>query len=298
MFERYSLFGNVEDGRGVEYENFLKNGPRDVPEIQQVQLSQTSINGNALSSDRLELAEKYADSFMHVENTLTNSIDPKLQIELTDVAYRSSCPLESNFDASCLTNDEFRKLFSQEDLDKLDALAEIRKNLPQPDNETVMMKVLNPGKYDSLVSGVQMKDNLLYGCMASANDTAPFIRCPNDAYTELRLDFSMNGGKPFKEMVDQNKSINILIGNFEGWDKINKKYIDLSDCLNSPVIDANYKPQITEVGITASPLHLHPEYGSSGIIPKEAVIFDLSPDGVLTLDAVYDSTEDTFLLIK
>ena len=295
---KYSVFGRVEDGKGPEYLKFLENGPREVPEIQRVRISNKSLVGNNLSEEDLYFAKKYGQYFVNEEMTLTNSLDPQLQNTLTDVAYRSSCPFESNYEMTCLTNDGFRVNLSKADVDNLSLLEKLRKEMPQPDNQTVLMKVLNKNRYDSFASYTQLTQEPIYGCMASAKDTAPYIRCPNDAFVELRLDFSMNEIKVFKETVEQNKSIKILIRQFDGWDVNANEIVNISDRLNIPHIDSHYKPPITEVGITASPLHLHPEYGANSIIPNEAVIFDLSPDGVLTLDAVYNKTDKIFNFIR
>lgn len=187
---------------------------------------------------------------------------------------------------------------SKEEMETVEKLKRMRSELPQPNSKTVFMKALTPEKYNELISGLKLTESPIFGSMARAQDAAPFIKCPKDAYIEFRLDYFVKGEPVFRDLVYQNKSMKILMGSFDGYDRAAHKREDISKYLEIPVVGEFYGQPCTGMGYTGSPLHLIPEYGACGIIPNEASIFDLSPNGGFTLAAIYVKELDKFVAVR
>ena len=152
--------------------------------------------------------------------------------------------------------------------------------MPEITEDTVMSKFISEERYQQLIS--EDGTNYVSGCVARAQDVAPFCKSPEEAYKNCRLDYN---GTPFRECVDNDKPIYVM------------RFT--SEKCESAGIPTGYEPPCTNTGFVGSKDHLIPEtvYKSKTEITSGA-IYCIDSKGRETMVAYYDAKKHKFVKVK
>ncbi len=230
------------------------------------------INGDELTGAAKEVNERFRCDVFDARESFEASMDEASREKYISMNSATTCGLNENLDGR-LDGAKF------ESVDKA-PLHELYNTVPEITSDTVMQKVVSKQVAEHYLNG-DFKE--VGGCVARAQDVAPFVNNGADAYRELRLDYPGNDALRGLE-----KNSDMYVVRFTSEKPFDTHYPDYS---------TNYHP-CTSTGFTASPDHLIPEYDyRERARPSDGAIFKIDAKGNETLVGMWNNKLTRFVRV-
>ncbi len=243
----------------------------DPPEIKN---SSRDINGIELSDAAKEVNARFSGENFRAEKSFEATLSESDKDKTIDANKKTTCGLNENLGGT-LDNAKFA---SNVDAKDLKDIKELRTRVPEIDQDTVMQKVIPADSVGKYLDGSFTQ---VGGCVAKANDAAPYTTNGEAAYKNLRLDYPGTKYEGFQSGEDMYV--------------IRFKYTDDYVPSNSDIpLQADNKPPCTGTGFLGSEEHLIPEYTHDYTDISDGAIYKIDKDGNEIMVAMWDPFENKF----
>jgi|GEM_PF-1957604 hypothetical protein len=240
-------------------------------EIEGVNISNTekTLSGIELSGEQKEVNQYFRGDQFSKEDTFEGSLDKEHKEQLVKTNCGTTCELNENLNGSLDSNPRYSVKMSETQIKDLNELKELRDNVPEVKEDTVMQKVISPEQFE----GYTKTDNpntQVTGCVSRAVDVAPYTNNMEQAYETLRLDYK---GTCYKEPSENGGEMYVM--------RFTSTYCPSNE--EYPKMDVSQpwnKPPCTGTGFTGSSRHLVPEYTyGRGQDITDGAIYKIDKDG-------------------
>ncbi|MBQ2983000.1 MAG: hypothetical protein IJD58_12925 [Lachnospiraceae bacterium] len=249
-----------------------------------------------LTDEQIKINEIFRGDQFKAENSFSRSVEPQLRSDMVQVNKNCTCLFEENFyEEGVLNNDSYYKRFNDEEMAIKEKLKESRASVPDVTEETVMQKVIGQDAYDDYLIGVKdrktgertkKRKKTASGCISRAQDAAPYTANCEEAYTQLRLDYT---GSEFKEMSESGQPVYVIRCKCD-YRPSNDEYMRVDEA------NPWNKPPCTGQGFVGADEELIPEftYGRDGQQITSGAIYAIDKDGNEYMAAWWNTKDKKF----
>lgn len=267
-------------------------------EMSEVKLQNTELgpNGKELSETQKEVNNLFRGDRFKESDSYENRLGEERKAELADANYASTCGFENNLDGSC-DNPKYSNVLSPEQKASIQELKDLRSNVPEIKEDTVMQKVITP---DQMKEYLESGKTNVTGCATRAEDAAPYTNNLEQAYRNLRLDYHGDGydGNDFKQAISNGEDMYVI--------RFTSDYSPTNNMY--PSINEHTHPPCTGTGFTGSEDHLIPEfsysmnddcsYNPAGQEITNGAIYKIDKDGNETLIGYWNENTGRFSKVE
>lgn len=233
----------------------------------QIRNMETTITGRELSEEEKEVNESFRGDQFKSKDTFDHSISPEKHKELVEANSSSTCGLDSNLDGKESDNEKYCMRLTDKQKESIKDLQEIRHNVSEVNEDTVMQKVISPQQFECYVDEYSPRTQV-FGCVSKASDTAPFTSNIKDAYENLRLDYH---GTVFEEPARNQGDMYVM--------RFTTDECPSNEDYSKTDGSGNFNPPCTGTGYLGSMNHLIPEYLYHGQNITDGAIYKVDSSG-------------------
>ena len=263
--------------------------PEQMEEAKKVTIKNTgkSPSGKELTPEQTKINEMFRGDQFRAENSFNASVPERLRSDLVALNKNCTCIFEENMDGELKDNEKYKARFNDEEVKLMKKLKATRDSVGAVTEDTIMQKVIDSNTYKMYINGEKEK---VTGCVAKAEDSAPFSANGKMVHENLRLDYK---GSEFKEISEEGKDVYMLRFT-SGYCPNNRTY---------PYVNKQQfwnNPPCTGQGFTGSEENLIPEYdyGQENGIMTAGAIFKIDKEGNECMVAYYNKKRGKIIEIK
>lgn len=248
-------------------------------EINGTKLSNTekTVTGREFTDEEKEVCDYFRGDKYSKDETFEANLEGEKKEGIIETNAATTCGIDENLDGAVDDNKKYNVKLSDAQIESINELKEMRANVPEITDETVMQKVITPDQFDEYTRNDDPKTQVS-GCASKAADVAPYTNNMEQAYETLRLDYQ---GTPYKGIVENNGDMYVM--------RFTSDYCPSNG--DYPKMDGSQpwnKSPCTGTGFTGSTEHLVPEYTyGRGQDITDGAIFKVDGDGNETMVAMW-----------
>ena len=246
-------------------------------EVGKIILSNTekTASGLELSPEQAEVNQYFRGDQFSKDNTFESSIEASAKKDLIEANNATTCGLDENLNGSFQDNAKYSSVVSPE---KVSQLNELRGDISEVTEDTVMQKVITPEQFADYTKESAPRTDVS-GCASKASDVAPYTNNIEQAYETLRLDYE---GTVYKDLAENDGDMYVM--------RFTSDYCPSNT--DYPKMDGSEpwnKPPCTGTGFTGSSEHMVPEYTyGRGQEITDGAIYKLDSEGNETMVAFWN----------
>ena len=246
-------------------------------EVGKIILSNTekTASGLELSPEQAEVNQYFRGDQFSKDNTFESSIEASEKKDLIDANNATTCGLDENLNGAFQDNAKYSFVVSPE---KVFQLNELRDDVSEVTEDTVMQKVITPEQFADYTKESAPRTDVS-GCASKASDVAPYTNNIEQAYETLRLDYE---GTVYKDLAENDGDMYVM--------RFTSDYCPSNT--DYPKMDGSEpwnKPPCTGTGFTGSSEHMVPEYTyGRGQEITDGAIYKLDSEGNETMVAFWN----------